>query len=44
MNGISFLIIGSLAIKEPDNLIKIASLFPEKLYVTVDDNNGKIME
>ena len=43
MNGISFLIIGSLAIKEPDNLIKIASLFPEKLYVSVDDNNGKIM-
>ena len=43
MNGISFLFIGSLAIKEPDSLIKIASLFPEKLYVSVDDYNGKIM-
>ena len=42
-NGINFLIIGSLAIKEPDILKKIANTFPEKLYVSLDDRNGKIM-
>ena len=42
-NGINFLIIGSLAIKEPINLNKLANTFPEKLYVSLDDNNGKIM-
>ena len=42
-NGINFLIIGSLAIKEPDSLKKIANKFPEKLYVSLDDRNGKIM-
>ena len=42
-NGINFLIIGSLAIKEPDSLKIIANTFQEKLYVSLDDLHGKIM-
>ena len=42
-NGINFLIIGSFAIIEPDSLKKIANTFPETLYVSLDDLNGKIM-
>ena len=42
-NGINFLIIGSLAITEPNNLKQIARSFPEKLYVSLDDFNGRIM-
>jgi len=42
-NGINFLIIGSMATKDPNNLKKIANNFPEKLYVSLDDYNGKIM-
>ena len=42
-NGINFLIIGSMATKAPDTLKKIANTFPERLYVSLDDYNGKIM-
>jgi len=42
-SGINFLIIGSLATKDPDNLKKIANSFPEQLYVSLDELNGKIM-
>lgn len=42
-SGINFLIIGSLAAKDPDNLKKIANSFPEQLYVSLDELNGKIM-
>ena len=42
-NGINFLIISSLAIKKPDILKKITNTFPEKIYVSIDDDNGKIM-
>lgn len=42
-NGINYLIIGSTAIKQPQNIKKFASKFPEKLYVSLDDLNGKIM-
>ena len=42
-NGINFLIIGSMATKDPDTLKKIANTFPERLYVSLDDYNGKIM-
>ena len=42
-NGIDFLVIGSLAIKEPDSLKIIANTFQEKLYVSLDDLHGKIM-
>ena len=41
--GINFLIIGSMATKDLDNIKKIANTFPEKLYVSLDDYNGKIM-
>ena len=41
--GINFLIIGSLAIKKPDILKKITNIFPEKIYVSIDDDDGKIM-
>ena len=42
-NGINFIIIGSFAVIEPDSLKKIANTFPETLYVSLDDLNGKIM-
>ena len=42
-NEINFLIIGSLAIEDPDSLKKIANTFPEKLYVSLDNCDGKIM-
>ena len=42
-NGINYLIIGSMATKAPDTLKKIANTFPERLYVSLDDYNGKIM-
>ena len=42
-SGINFLIIGSLAAKEPDSLKKIVNSFPERLYVSLDDHGGKIM-
>ena len=31
-----------MATKDPNNLKKIANNFPEKLYVSLDDYNGKI--
>ena len=42
-NGINFIIVGSLATKDPENLIRMANFFPEKLYISLDDHNGKIM-
>ena len=42
-NGINFLIIGSMATKTPNALKKLANNFPEKIYVSLDDYNGKIM-
>ncbi len=42
-NGIDFLIVGSFAIKKQNNLIEIANKFPNKLYISIDDYNGKVM-
>ena len=42
-NGINFLIIGSLAIKQPDYFKEIAATYPNKLYVSIDDLKGHSM-
>lgn len=42
-NGINFLIIGSMAIKQPDYFKEIAATYPNKLYVSIDDLKGHSM-
>ena len=42
-NDINFIIVSSLAINEPKNFIKIANIYPEKLYVSLDDLRGRLM-
>lgn len=42
-NGINFLIIGSLAIKNPDTVKNIVKKFPDKIYISLDDYKGKVM-
>lgn len=42
-NGIDSLIIGSMAIKEPELLCKIIGEFPNKIIIAIDDNNNKAM-
>ena len=42
-NNIDFLIIGSLAIKDHDSVISISKDFENKIYVSLDQLNNKIM-
>jgi len=42
-NGISFLIIGSIAAKDPEKVKNLSNIFPNKLYISLDDLNGKTM-
>ena len=42
-NGINFLIIGSIAVKYPEKVKNLSNKFPNKLYVSLDDLNGKAM-
>ena len=42
-NNIDFLIIGSLAIKDYENVISISKDFENKIYVSLDQLNNKIM-
>ena len=42
-NGISFLIIGSFAAKDPEKVKNLSNNFPNKLYISLDDLNGKTM-
>jgi len=41
--GINFLIIGSMAVNNSDSVKNLSNNFPNKLYVSLDDLNGKIM-
>ena len=42
-NGINFLIIGSIAAKYPEKVKNLSNNFPNKLYISLDDLNGKAM-
>ena len=42
-NGINFLVLGSLAIKNPDQVLDIAKLYPNKIYIALDVLEEKIM-
>ena len=41
--GIEYLIIGSLAVKDPETVIELSNTFKEKIYVSLDISNQKIM-
>ena len=41
--NINFLILGSIVIKDPECLNKIIKKYPNKIYISLDDNNGKIL-
>ena len=42
-NGINFLIIGSMAVTSLESMKNLSNIFPNKLYVSLDDLHGKIM-
>ena len=42
-NGISFLIIGSMAVNNSEMVKNLSNNFPNKIYISLDDLNGKTM-
>ena len=42
-SGVSFLIIGSMAIKNPENIKNLSNNFPNRFYISLDDLEGQAM-
>ena len=42
-NGINFLILGSMAVNNPEKVKNLSNNFPNRLYVSLDYLNGKTM-
>ena len=42
-NGINFLIIGSMAVNNPGEVKSLSNNFPNTIYISLDDLNGKTM-
>ena len=42
-NGINFLIIGSMAVRNPKKIKNLSNDFPNKLYISLDDLDGQTM-